>query len=65
MVRRFSTEGLARAAARHPWRVLGAWIVSAVRGNDRLAVHAWIAFGRRPPSEREIELEVARLQDAG
>jgi uncharacterized membrane protein YdfJ with MMPL/SSD domain len=26
MARRFSTEGLARASARHPWRVLGAWI---------------------------------------
>src|SRR4030095_10346485 len=26
MARRFSTEGLARASARHPRRVLGAWI---------------------------------------
>jgi hypothetical protein len=34
-------------------------------GTIALAVHAWIAFRRRPPSEREIALEVARLQDAG
>ena len=25
MTRRFSTERLARASARHPWRTIGAW----------------------------------------
>ena len=26
MARRFSTEGLARASARHPWRTIGTWV---------------------------------------
>jgi hypothetical protein len=29
-----------------------------------LAVHAWIAFGRRPPSEGAIEAEIERLRSA-
>jgi hypothetical protein len=27
-----------------------------------LAVHAWIAFGRRPATEREIAEEIERLR---
>jgi hypothetical protein len=30
-----------------------------------LAVHAWVAFGRRPASERDIAREVARLHAEG
>ena len=40
-----------------PWIVYPFIALHAV-----LAVHAWIAFGRRPTTEREIEREMERLR---
>jgi hypothetical protein len=34
-------------------------------GAVALVVHAWIAFGRRPPTEREVDGEIKRMQAAG
>ena len=31
-------------------------------GATALAVHAWVAFGRRPVSAREVEAELVRLR---
>jgi hypothetical protein len=44
----------------HDW---DPWIVyPLVVGAIALGVHAWIAFGRRPASEREIAEEIDRLR---
>jgi putative drug exporter of the RND superfamily len=37
MNRRFSTEGLARASARHPWRVIGAWVAGLLAAGLSIA----------------------------
>jgi hypothetical protein len=43
----------------HDW---DPWIIyPLIAGTLALAVHAWIAFGRRPATEAEIEREVERL----
>jgi hypothetical protein len=34
-------------------------------GAVALAVRGWIAFGRRPPTEREIDGEIKRMQAGG
>jgi 2TM domain-containing protein len=44
----------------HDW---DPWIMyPLIAGALALGVHAWIAFGRRPASEREIEQEIERLR---
>jgi 2TM domain len=44
----------------HDW---DPWIMYPLAaGAVALAVHAWIAFGRRPPTEREIDGEIKRIQ---
>jgi hypothetical protein len=44
----------------HDW---DPWIVYPLSaGAIALAVHAWIAFGRRPPSEGHVAAEIRRMQ---
>jgi H+/Cl- antiporter ClcA len=39
------------------------WIIyPLIAGTVALAIHAWIAFGRRPATEREIAEEIERLR---
>jgi hypothetical protein len=44
----------------HDW---DPWIIYPVlAGTVALGLHAWIAFGRRPTTDAEIEREVARIE---
>jgi hypothetical protein len=44
----------------HDW---DPWIVyPLLAGAVALAAHAWIAFGRRPPPERELAREIDRMR---
>jgi 2TM domain len=52
--------GLRTGRQNHDW---DPWIMyPLIAGAIALGVHAWIAFGRRPASEREIADEIARLR---
>jgi hypothetical protein len=45
----------------HDW---DPWIIYPVlAGTFALALHAWIAFGRRPATEKDVERELARIGD--
>ena len=52
--------GLRSGRMNHDW---DPWIVyPLLAGSVALALHAWVAFGRRPASEREISREIERLR---
>src|SRR5215210_440661 len=52
--------GLRTGRMNHDW---DPWIIyPLIAGTLALAVHAWIAFGRSPATEREIAYEVERLR---
>jgi hypothetical protein len=52
--------GLASGRANHDW---DPWIIyPLIGGMIALALHAWVAFGRRPASELDIAREMARLR---
>ena len=53
-------SGLRTGRANHDW---DPWIVYPVLvGAIALAVHAWVAFGRKPVSARELAAEMDRLR---
>ncbi len=65
----FSTEGLARVSARHPWRVIGLWIVLLALGvvaasglGNALSTDA--NFTNKPESVRGNDLLTARFQNS-
>jgi hypothetical protein len=55
---KLSTESLARACTRHPWRTIGIWIAHLVLSIE--IVGTILSFGGDP----EVTSEDARIQDA-